>query len=213
MLAGPDHLAAVGPLAADGRRRTWLTGLSWGAGHAGGVIIVGTLALAFREVLPVEAMSGWAERLVGVILIAIGIWGGRKALGMEIHSHRHTHDGETHVHLHAHDAAESHDQAQAHRHSHVHTHAALGVGVLHGLAGTSHFLGVLPTLAFDDRTERVAYLASFGLGTILAMTLFAAVIGVIAQRLTRGFAAFRALLLALSAAAIVVGVVWLIGLG
>ena len=32
VLAGPDHLAAVGPLALDGRRRGWLAGWTWGSG-------------------------------------------------------------------------------------------------------------------------------------------------------------------------------------
>ena len=57
---------------------------------------------------------------------------------------------------------------------------------------------------------------AFGLGALHVLAgpdHLAAVIGFIAHRLTRGFAAFRGLLLALSAAAIIVGVVWLIGVG
>ena len=48
-----------------------------------------------------------------------------------------------------------HNQILDHIHLHFlgrkkhkrHTHAATGLGVLHGLAGTSHFLAVIPALA------------------------------------------------------------------
>ena len=39
VLAGPDHLAAVAPLAANGKVSPWRSGLYWGLGHAGGDIV------------------------------------------------------------------------------------------------------------------------------------------------------------------------------
>ena len=57
VLAGPDHLAAVAPLAADREQRPWAAGLLWGLGHAAGVVVVGVAALLLREVLPVERLS------------------------------------------------------------------------------------------------------------------------------------------------------------
>jgi hydrogenase/urease accessory protein HupE len=73
VLAGPDHLAAVAPLAAERDKRPWTAGLLWGLGHAGGVVVVGVAALLLREVLPLDRLSGWSERLVGLVLIAIGV--------------------------------------------------------------------------------------------------------------------------------------------
>jgi hypothetical protein len=85
------------------------------------------------------------------------------------------------------------------------------VGVLHGLAGSAHFLGVLPALALPTRAAAVTYVAFFGVGTVAAMTGFAALIGRLASRSSKnGTRAYRVLLMSLGLAAIAVGLVWLI---
>lgn len=216
VLAGPDHLAAVAPLAADRETRPWTAGFLWGLGHAGGVVVVGIAALLLREMLPVERLSGWTERLVGVVLVGIGAWGIRQAIRQQVHVHEHRHDGHRHAHVHAHPRAADHEAPHAHdaaaAHLHVQTKAAFGVGVLHGLAGSAHFLGILPALAFADRSGALAYVAAFGAGTIAAMTLFAALIGWVARRFSRGGAnLYRGLLFSFGVAAIAVGIVWLAG--
>ena len=43
VLAGPDHLAAVAPLALDRKSRGWMAGWTWGVGHATGVVVVAAL--------------------------------------------------------------------------------------------------------------------------------------------------------------------------
>src|SRR5690349_7058951 len=92
VFSGPDHLSAVEPLAMVDRRRTsWLAGAKWGAGHAAGVILIGALLIFFRELLPIEQISAWSERLVGLMLIAIGIWGVRLAFSRRLHVHEHQH--------------------------------------------------------------------------------------------------------------------------
>jgi len=216
VLAGPDHLAAVAPLAADRTHRPWTAGLLWGLGHAGGVVVVGGAALLLREVLPVERLSGWSERLVGLVLIAIGAWGIRQATRQRVHVHEHQHDGRRHAHVHAHARTANHEAPHAHgaaaAHVHVHAKAAFGVGILHGLAGSAHFLAILPALAFADRATAVAYVAAFGVGTVAAMTVFAALIGWMARRFSQtGPRLYRGLLFAFGIAAIAVGIVWLVG--
>jgi ABC-type nickel/cobalt efflux system permease component RcnA len=216
VLAGPDHLAAVAPLAANRDERPWSAGLLWGLGHAGGVVVVGLAALLLREVLPVERLSGWSERLVGLVLIAIGAWGIRQATRQRVHVHEHQHDGHRHAHVHVHPKAVNHEAPHAHgeaaAHLHVPTRAAFGVGILHGLAGSAHFLGILPALAFSTTSSAVAYVAAFGVGTVAAMTVFAALIGWVAKRFSRsGARLYRGLLLSFGVAAIVVGVFWLLG--
>lgn len=215
VLAGPDHLAAVAPLAAT-RNRPWATGLLWGLGHAGGVLLVGAAAVLFRELLPVELLSSWSERLVGVVLIGIGVWGARRAARQSVHAHQHAHDGGQHAHLHMHghpvDAAAAHVHSGAGSHTHPTTQAAFSVGILHGLAGSAHFLGVLPALGFGTRSAAVAYVAAFGVGTVVAMTAFAALIGWITARFARGGTTFyRLLLYGFSIAAIAIGAYWLAG--
>src|SRR5258705_13346812 len=86
----PDHLAAIAPLVVKHRKRAWIAGLRWGIGHASGVVIVGLVSLAVRGVLPVDLISSWSDRLVGVLLIGIGLWALRKAVcsqGQENHDH------------------------------------------------------------------------------------------------------------------------------
>ena len=229
VLSGPDHLTAVAPLAVSSRRPGWRSGALWGAGHTAGVWIVGALSLAFREVLPIERLSAWSERVVGVVLIVIGLWALRRALTGRLHTHRHQHGASEHEHFHVHKHAAAgsphtpvHENAvapPAHRHEpepahaqrvHEHTHAALGVGLLHGLAGSSHFLGVLPALALPSSGAAAWYLGAYGAGTIVAMASFAGVVGLIGQRtLGRTVPAYRWLLGTSAVAAIGVGCVWL----
>jgi len=205
--SGPDHLAAIAPLALQQQRRPWLVGVRWGIGHSTGVAIVGALSLALREILPVERLSAWGERLVGVMLIAIGLWGIRRALTVQVHLHRHVHDGNEHAHAHVHADHAPHETPPAH----VHTHAAVGIGVLHGLAGSSHFLGILPALALPTMAAAAGYVGAFGVGTIVSMGAFAGMMGVLARRPAfHGQQAYRALLITCSIAAIGVGIAWLV---
>src|SRR5690606_10897761 len=75
VLSGPDHLAAVAPLATDRDRPQWQAGFQWGLGHTAGVLAIGLLLIWFRQWLPIERISAYSERIVGVVLLAIGIWG------------------------------------------------------------------------------------------------------------------------------------------
>ena len=197
VFSGPDHLAAVAPLVADGGRRPalsenashevrpvrvegWRTGLQWGIGHTIGVLLIASLLLLLREQLPLEAISAHSERIVGVALILVGGWGIWRASRTGFKPHAHTHTG-----------------------------ASFAMGALHGLAGSSHLFGVLPALAFATRTESVLYLAGFGGGAVLAMSAFAAVMGLLTTKFSRRHSS--SLLYASSAAALVIGGFWLVG--
>ena len=206
VVTGPDHLTAVAPLAVRRPRRAWLPGVRWGLGHSAGVALVGLLSLWLRDWMPANLLSTWGERFVGMVLIGIGLWAFRRALKHNLHTHEHEHDGERHVHIHVHRAHENHGNHGAH----LHAHAAFGIGTLHGLAGSSHFLGVLPALAFQTRAEAVAYLISFGLGTVAAMASFSWSLGWMASRFAnRGLNIYRGLMGACAVAAMGVGCFWL----
>lgn len=189
VLSGPDHLAAVAPLAIRERGLPWLPGVWWGIGHSCGVWLLAAGAIAFRDWLPVALISTWSERFVGVVLIAIGAWALRRAalVGREIEA-----DGPR-------AAAASHH------------HSALGIGTVHGLAGATHLLGVLPALVLPTRTGAVSYVAGFGIGSIVAMAAFAWLIG----RITH-FAGGarphppRTLWLASGVTAICIGACWIV---
>src|SRR5688500_13956955 len=202
VLSGPDHLAAVAPLAAADRRRGWLTGCTWGIGHTSGVVLVALLAVMLRDLLPpLEVLSAWSERIVGVALIGIGMWALRRSL--RVTTAPHVHGGVPHDHLHV-----QAGPAWARRLGHA--HASFYMGILHGVAGSSHFFGVLPALALPTRTASLVYIGAFGVGSVLAMTAFAATIGVAGERVQQGTAGHRLLMTSAALLALVVGGWWLV---
>ncbi len=204
--SGPDHLAAIAPLAVRRPRRAWLPGARWGFGHSAGVGVIGLLSLWLRDWLPVDLLSEWGERLVGVMLFGIGLWALRRALKHNVHAHEHRHDGQAHVHFHTHSHGKNHNRDDAHHHG----HAAFGIGILHGLAGSSHFLGVLPILAFPTRTQALSYLLAFGVGTVISMATFSSLLGLVARRFAIGnLRVYRSLLGASAVTAMAVGTFWL----
>jgi sulfite exporter TauE/SafE len=201
VLSGPDHLAAVAALAVDDQRRGWFSGWTWGIGHASGVVLVAVMAVLLRDLLPpIEVISHWSERLVGAALIAIGLWALRRSA--RIAPVRHAHGTVSHQHLQV-----TMGPRWARRFGHAHTSFCLGV--LHGVAGSSHFFGVLPALALPSRTAALLYIAAFGLGTVAAMTAFAAVIGSAGARRRHDPRLHRAMMASAAMLAIVVGGIWL----
>jgi hypothetical protein len=203
VLSGPDHLAAVAPLAVEDRERGWFAGWTWGMGHASGVVVVAVLAVLLRDVLPpVDLISAWSERIVGGALIAIGLWALRRSARIQVSPH--THGRLSHQHLHV--AA---GPTWARRIGHAHTSFCLGV--LHGVAGSSHFFGVLPALALPTRGAALLYIGAFGIGSVVAMTAFAAAIGSTSARGGYSARLHRVMMTTAAVLAIVVGGVWLIG--
>jgi len=201
VLSGPDHLAAVAPLAVEGRGRGWIAGWTWGVGHASGVVVVALLGVLLRDLLPpIEILSAWSERLVGAALIGIGLWALRRSA--RIARARHQHGPLSHNHLHV-------QAGPAWIRRLGHAHASFCMGVLHGVAGSSHFFGVLPALALPTPGDALLYIGAFGVGTIVAMTVFAAAVGTVAIRTMNGPRAHRAMMTAAALLAIAVGGVWL----
>ncbi len=207
VLTGPDHLAAIAPLAVVRSRGAWRAGVRWGLGHSGGVVAIAGVALAFRGLVIADRISASGERIVGIALVVIGLWGLRKAISRNVHAHVHAHAGRPHLHLHMHEPGTVHPGPGAHRHS----HAAFGMGLLHGVAGGSHVLGVLPALALPTFMASVSYVAGFAAGTVAAMGVFALVMGWLSGSVAqRGERTFRGLLGASATATLAVGAFWLI---
>jgi len=202
VLSGPDHLAAVAPLAVEARGRGWIAGWTWGLGHASGVVVVASLAVLLRDVLPsVDVISAWSERLVGGALIGIGLWAFRRSARVQPAPHRHGPLSHDHLHVQA-------GPQWIRRLGHA--HASFCLGVLHGIAGSSHFFGVLPALALPTRGAALSYIGAFGVGTVVAMTVFAGVVGSAGVRAGQHPRAHRAMMTVAAVLAVVVGGVWLI---
>jgi len=226
VFSGPDHLAAIAPLAAEGDRGQWKAGLQWGIGHTTGVLLIALLLLLLREQLPVDAISASSERIVGALLIAVGSWGIWRAMRLGFSAHGHSHeaplkgvpyDGAHKASLKgvpydgAHEAPGVPYAGAPHK-GMPYAGASFVMGTFHGLAGSSHLFGVLPALALPSRQASILYLAGFGVGAIAGMTAFAAAMGLLSHRLGRRHSrSYSGLLYASSAAALVVGGFWLVG--
>jgi hypothetical protein len=152
VILGPDHLAALAVLSLKSPSGAWKLGLRWGLGHASGVMLVATLAFLLRGLIQVDQLSSVGEVLVGLTLIGLGVWGLTRR------------------------------RTATAPHGHAHARAAFVVGTLHGAAGTSHFVGILPSLALPSTGLAVAYLAAFGVATIVAMALFAGILGMCGRK-------------------------------
>lgn len=184
VMTGPDHLAAVTPLAIENKKKSWIIGISWGIGHTLGLLLIGALFYLFRELFPVKIISEYSDIAVGIILIIIGMWAFYKLLNKNIHKHRETKN----------------------------VKAAVLVGILHGFAGIYHLLIVLPALALPSKTEAVAYLFGFAVGTLVVMGIYAWSLGSVSekasllnkQKFLFGFRVFG------GSAAIIVGIIWIV---
>ncbi len=166
VISGPDHFIALVPSTLSKPQIALKNSISWGLGHSSGLIIPAILALAINDSknLFLERFSSYAELLVGISLILVGLFALKLALGLKLHSHKHKHNhGISHQHLHF------HSNQKPHKHSHSFT----GLGLLHGLAGWRHYILILPTVTDKFTTfQLLIYFISYLLGTILVMNLF-----------------------------------------
>lgn len=217
VVSGPDHLAAVTPLAIDNKLKSWAIGLSWGLGHTLGMLLIGVLFIYFKSYIPVDLISEYSEMLVGIVLIGIGVWAFWRIFyqSKSKHEHPHTHkdeSGDTYTHVHEH----SHPAENVHQHAHPimlrqSVVSALFIGLIHGLAGVSHLLGILPTLAFPTVFDSAMYLTGFGVGTIVAMVVFSFLLGFISHQSSERFKPiiFKTIQFVGASASLLVGAYWI----
>ena len=167
VVSGADHLIAMAPSSITSPKIAARNSISWGLGHSSGVIILAFLAIFIKDIAPLSKFSNFAEFLVGISLLVVGVFAIRNSLHLNIHSHAHQHNGVAHHHLHFHNDDKKNK----------HSHALTGLGLLHGLAGGSHFLAVLPAIALP-LPNALAYLISYLSGSLASMILFTCLISV-----------------------------------
>jgi hypothetical protein len=164
------------------------------------VVVIAALAVLLRDLLPpIETISAWSERIVGAALIGVGFWALRRS--GRIRPAPHVHGATAHDHLHV-----QRGPGWIRRAGHI--HASFCLGVLHGIAGTSHFVGVLPALALPSRGAAMMYIAAFGAGTVAAMTAFAAAAGRVGTA-SHSPITYRIVMTTAAAVAMLVGSWWL----
>lgn len=177
-----DHLVAMSTLVSRSKRFgvSWLLGAAWGIGHTVTIVAVGLLIIGLKLAIPARIGAGM-ELSVGIMLCVLGVMNvagyGLGKLGIEEHVHEHGHGEEHHHHLSVEGAARSH------RHSHAHSRPleellraagrfqlwrAFGVGLLHGLAGSSA-IALMVLAAMPGFWPGMIYLFVFGAGTLAGM--------------------------------------------
>ena len=139
VVGGADHLVAMAPASLRRPGAALKAGLAWGLGHSTGVLCLSAIAIVVKDLAHIEQMSSWAEFIVGVALLVVGVLAIRNSLGLYIHTHRHRH-GSEHAHEHVHLHLRGHTPHARQLHTR-HPHAASSLGLLHGLLPTP--LGLL----------------------------------------------------------------------
>lgn len=191
----PDHLAAV--VVFVSRRPHWRDaaryGARWGLGHSLTIAVVGGLAVLAAVRIP-EALEPRLEQAVGVMLVILGVLAWRRGAGDT--------------------PATAAERTSTHDHGHAHDEAGgalLGIGMMHGLAGSGALVAALPAATAQSPAQAVGYLASFGLGTIVAMAALAVALGGALRLATHRAAALqRGVVRAAAAASVAVGVWWFV---
>ena len=223
VVTGPDHMAAVTPLAIDTRKKSWLVGLGWGLGHTVGMLIIGGLFILFKEILPIDSIAKYSDQIIGILLIVIGSWSVlrtylRYRLGNKVttHAHHHYHNNVEHSHIHIHEGNATHE----HKHQQKKlvknkSFAAFSIGIVHGCSGFNHLLALLPTLALPTMKQSIWYVIAFALGTVTVMITFAFIMGLIAHRseIRNQDKFLKIFTYTGGLAAIIIGIIWLAGWG
>jgi len=215
-----DHIAAITDISSvQSRPRDAMRfGLLYVAGHATTIAALGTTAVAFRLVLP-PASDRWAERLVGLTLLVLGLY----VLGTFLRPTGHSHGPRTRITLLINGLlwvywrlsrifGGTRVQASQVFKDGYGTTSTFVVGVIHGL-GAETFTQVSLIIATASLGGMAGILAllTFIVGLLAMNTLMcAAATGLFSATLARPNA-MRALSLLTSAYSIVVGVIFLLG--
>ena len=168
VISGADHLIAMAPSAINNPQKALKNSFLWGLGHSSGILLLVFLAIFIKDIAPLNKFSNIAEFLVGISLLIVGVIAIKNSFQLRMHSHSHKHEnGFAHRHYHFH--------TKEQKNNNKHSHALTGLGLLHGLAGGSHFLAVLPALALP-LISACLYLISYLIGSFISMNLFTCLI-------------------------------------
>lgn len=162
----PDHMAAVSNFVASRPRpREALSfGVKWALGHGVALLILGVslylLRRALEEHQPAIFASGILEKVVAIVLIALGINALRIAFSRRQNEHSHSHEAPKNAHF---------------------ANKILGgsvlMGLLHGAAGTGAFIGAAALSLSGNLGMVLFYTLLFSLGVLLAMGVYAGALG------------------------------------
>ena len=205
-----DHIVAVTTLASHSKdpRHSALVGALWGFGHMLTLFIAGGVLIMLR--LRMSTRVEWAlELVVALVLIWLGVHTIRNCFTGRYHFHAHEHGGRRHAHLHYH----AHDEPEHTHDAHAGASSRLGhgplsvlVGMAHGLAGTGA-LALVVLSSIPSRILGMIYLLVFGLGALVGMVVFSALVGLPLAGASRRLSWLTAMRFAAGAGSALLGVV------
>ncbi|MBI4383717.1 MAG: hypothetical protein HY579_06745 [Nitrospinae bacterium] len=149
-----DHIATVSALIVEKQplRKTLGLALRWSLGHSLTLLALAGLMVSAKGALGVWSFSG-AERLVGLSMIGLGSW----VLSREWKRM----------------ATPGGHEEERHGRSGL---ALFGMGVLHGVAGSSSIFLLVPVAVSGSGGALLAYVLLFSAGMILTMGLYSALV-------------------------------------
>lgn len=159
----PDHLIVVSHFLSKmtSFKSAIKAGFSWALGHMLTASVITVILFTFKATL-FSAVLVHFEKIVGGVLIILGIVSLKSFF--EFHAHAHPHGPLVHSHPHVHAKNENED--------HVHKHI-FGIGILHGLASNNELLILLTaSIGITSLGGVLLGLASFSLGVVLGMVGF-----------------------------------------
>ncbi|HEX2190557.1 MAG TPA: hypothetical protein VHG51_16735 [Longimicrobiaceae bacterium] len=192
----PDHMAAVTTFVSRRPRPLEALGFGvrWGLGHSAAILAVGVVLILLDVHVP-EGLARGLEFGVGGLLAGLGLW----LLWSLLHGRAHALAGGGHVHPHGADG--HHDRG-----------ASAWVGVAHGLAGTAPLIALLPVALSSSPWIAGGYLLFFGVGTTLAMGVYALLAGALFQQAGHRFPGLAgALRVATALGSVALGIAWMYG--
>lgn len=216
-----DHIAAISDITSvQSRARDAMRyGLLYVAGHATTVALLGSAAVAFRIALP-PASDQWAERLVGITLLLLGVY----VLGTFFRPSTHSHGPKTRITLLVNGALWIYwrlsrifggtrvEAPQVFKDGYGTTSTFL-VGVIHGFGAETptQILLFLMAANLGGTVAGLLGLLAFIVGLLAMNTLMcASAAGLFSATLARP-SALKALTLVTSAYSIIVGAIFLVG--
>jgi len=195
-----DHLVAVSSLITRKTSifKASLTGMVWGLGHTVILLVAGIIILALKIIIP-KSIEMSLEFIVGIMIVVLGVnvlfqlfrkrhkedSGHSHMAGGHLHSHDHHHGNTHHVHTHSHDDARDHSSDK-----HEHYHQPFIVGIIHGLAGSASLM-LLILASIESLWVGIAYIAIFGLGTLIGMAILGALMSLPFVLTSRNFEAWN----------------------
>jgi hypothetical protein len=173
-----DHVAAVLSVVASNQKNiknASMLGAIWGLGHTISLFIAGLVVLLLAVNID-QSISTRLEFGVGLMLLFLGVttftgWSiGKFFKGL-------LHQKSRHKHIHHHDGSVVHSHEHVHDSGHKHGHKSLLIGMVHGMAGSGALLLVVLS-TIHSIPLGLAYIAIFGIGSILGMAGTSTLMGI-----------------------------------